>query len=147
MNKIEKEVEDFLFANPAAIESDLRWVSRQRPVFWHGSRIGINDLVGVDSSKNLVIVELKADVLTSHVIGQMLGYYRCLSTHEGASGYRIIFVGQRVSVVFRVMIEWLAVELGIPMEVKLWSKNSDGEFVVEDYDAERHKHLSFALET
>lgn len=144
MNKIEKELEDWMFDNPDAFEKDIKWLKRQRKVSWHGQAIGKTDLVGITPDKTMVIVELKANVLTSHVIGQMLGYYRCLSTHEGCQKYRICFVGQKMSTVFRITTEWLNKITGIPVEVKLWKKPEG--YILEDYNPLTHAHLTLEKE-
>lgn len=139
MNKIEKELEDWIFDNPNEFEDGIKWLKRQRRVSWHGQAIGKTDLVGIDKNGAMVIVELKADVLTSHVIGQMLGYYRCLSTHEGSNKYRICFVGQKMSTVFRITIEWLSDITRIPVEIKLWNRKE--RYELENYNPLTHGKL------
>jgi hypothetical protein len=145
MNKIEKELENWLFENPNNFEDGMRWVSKQRPVFWRGQKIGRTDLIGIDKDNNFTIVELKANILTSHIIGQVIGYYKCLSSQEGYSNYRICCIGKKISTIFRISSEWFTSQTGIPIEIKIWSKEKEN-YLIENYNPETHNKLYIQFE-
>ena len=65
----EREIEDYLTANPEEIEPGLTLIARQPKI---GS--GRADLIGIDKDGRLVIVELKADALARDAVAQAVEY-------------------------------------------------------------------------
>ena len=66
----EAEIEDFIEKNPEILEKDLIIIARQKET----SDGKIVDLMGLDKSGNVVIIELKKDNVARKVISQILDY-------------------------------------------------------------------------
>jgi len=131
----EAHLEEWLFNNPNLFEKEVRWLSRQRDVFWNGEKIGKTDLQGIDVNKNIIIIELKAQELNHRDLSQALCYWRSVSTHSGQSDPRLIFIGTKMSTRFRIVFEWLQEICDIKMEVYFYEKEGESYFF-RKYDKE-----------
>jgi len=136
-NKIEQELEDWLFEDASRLEDGMRWVSRQRAVKWRGQLVGKMDLFGVDKDGKICIVELKAGTLTSLAIGQGIGYYHCLLKQQPAPDYRVIFIGNKLSTIFRVTSEWFTETTGVNIETLIYEKWL-GQYALTTFDPVLH---------
>jgi len=74
---IEKELEDWIAADPSLIRADLKIVARQLLV-----EGGYLDLLALDPQGRWVVVELKRGELRREVIAQVLDYASCLALLE-----------------------------------------------------------------
>jgi len=128
----ERHLEEWLFNNPSGFEDGIRWLTRQRPVYWRGQKIGKTDLQGIDKDNKIVIIELKAKELNHHDISQALCYWRSVSTHEYGDT-RLVFIGTSMSTRFRIVLEWIQEISDINIEIYFYKLNLDG-YVLEKYD-------------
>lgn len=131
----ESHLEEWLFKHPNQFEEGLKWLSRQRAVFWHGKNIGKTDLQGIDSEGNIIIIELKAKELNHHDISQALCYWRSVSTHSGHKQPRLIFIGTSMSTRFRIVLEWLQEVNLVDIEVYFYEKQVES-YAFRKYDKE-----------
>src|SRR5438105_9743881 len=87
---LERQLEDWIEADPSLVTEGLRIVGRQV-----GLEAGFLDLLGVDAAGRWVIVELKAGTLYRAVIAQGIDYAACIrglppeKLREIVDGYRI----------------------------------------------------------
>jgi RecB family endonuclease NucS len=134
----ERKLEEWLYNNPQEFEDGLRWISRQRKVFWRGHNIGKTDLQGVDQNGTIAIIELKAKELNHHDISQALCYWRSISTHEACERPRLIFIGKSMSTRFRIVLEWIKESTDLDIEVYFYEEVSES-YSIRRYDKEKEE--------
>lgn len=153
VNILEKDIEDFLWENPNAIRGNgyvvERWLKRQYEV-----PSGIIDLLGVTSSKNLVVVEVKNVAINASALTQVSRYaFDILQIARGAAEYIIgdievrpwiyrIVVGKSMDDKIMLEAESIGVELlsfdvklGIDIDSYSWSEH------YEESRSAKHKSL------
>lgn len=67
----ESDIRDLLYDNPSLIEKDLRVVSKEKDL-----GVGVVDLIGIDSSGNPVLIEVKRTTATKDAVLQLYGYVK-----------------------------------------------------------------------
>jgi RecB family endonuclease NucS len=140
----ESKIEEWLFDHPDSFENGIRWINRQRDVFWRGHKIGRTDLQGVDTDGNIVIIELKAKELNHHDISQALCYWRSISTHSAHDKPRLVFIGTSMSTRFRIVLEWILEAELVDIEVYFYEKHKD-EYIFRKYNKELEESFSVPL--
>ena len=98
---LERDLQDYLFTNPAILFADQQVDRRQREVYVQGRRIDLLfDVAGIQ-----YIVELKRDTIKREHIGQIFEYYGLLRQANQQQEYRMILVAPVIPTYRRIPLE------------------------------------------